>query len=72
MKKKCNYKQKGAALFYSISAATDAERYKQCNKQGMGLLNMSPSRVGCGLVYKNARNHLYIRCSLYPSLAVAS
>ena len=52
IRKKCNWKQKGVALLIQEKTAVNAERYKWCDKQGMGLLNMSPSRVGCGMVYK--------------------
>ena len=43
---------KRCCITYSRKTAVNAERYKWCGKQGMGLLNMSPTGVGCGMVYK--------------------
>ena len=43
---------KRCCITYSRKTTVSAERYKWRDKQGMGLLNMSPSRVGCGMVHK--------------------
>ena len=76
-KKEMQLEAKRCCITYSRKTVVNAERYKWCDKQGMGLLNMSPSRgrLRNGVLNRfNARNgdHLDIRRSLSPSLADAS
>ena len=48
---------KRCCITYSRKTAVNAERYKWCDKQGMGLLNMSPSR---GRLRNGAQNRLML------------
>ena len=52
-KKEMQLGAKSCCITYSRKTAVKAERYKWCDKQGVGLIKHAPLQgVGCGMVYK--------------------